>query len=139
MATFTKIEAFVEQLAEQAHNLGADTLMLALCAAADAPDPAADSELGDLTEISYTNASSRALTVTGSAQTAGVYKLTIDDLTLSASGGPVGPFQYVVIYNDTHASDGLIGFYDLGSEVTLSDGQDFLFDFDQIDGLLTIE
>ena len=80
--------------------MGSDTLKIALCAAANAP-VAANSVLADLTEIDYTNCSSRDLTVNSSSQTSGTYKLVLADLTLTASGGAVGPFRYAVIYNDT--------------------------------------
>jgi hypothetical protein len=58
------------------------------------------------------------------------------DLTLTANGGSVGPFRYVYIYNDDHASDGLICYLDYGSELTLADGEDLLIDFDGTEGLL---
>jgi len=139
MATFTKFNAFTEHLAEGVHNLQTGALVLALCATASAP-VAANSTLSDLTQISYTNLSSRALTVATSLQTAGVYKLTVNDLVLTASGGPVAAFQYVVVFNDTPTSpaDPLIGFYNYGSALTLADGETFTFDADGASGLLQI-
>lgn len=139
MASFNKINAFVENLAEKVHDLGSDTLTVALCAAANAP-VATNTVLADLTEIAYTNLSSRVLTVASSAQTSGTYKLTINDLVLTASGGSVAAFRYVVIYNDTPTSpaDPLIGWYDYGSEVTLNDGDTFTIDFDGTNGVLTL-
>ena len=121
MATYNKFEAFVEHLAEKVHNLGSDTLTVALCAAANAP-VATNSVLADLTQISYTNLSSRVLTQASSAQTSGTYKLVLNDLVLTASGGSVAAFRYIVIYNDTAASDQLICWYDYGSSITLADG-----------------
>ena len=119
MATFTKFNSFVEALAEKVHNLGSDTLTVALCASANAP-VATNTQLSNLTQISYTNLSSRVLTTSSSSQSAGTYKLVIADLTLTASGGSVAPFRYVVIYNDTATNDELIGFYDYGSDLTLA-------------------
>lgn len=138
MATPTFFNSFFENLPEKVHNLGSDTLTVALCAAANAPDAAADSVLTDLTQISYTNLSSRVLTQDTSAQTSGVYKLVIDDLVLTASGGSVAAFRYVVIYNDTAASDQLICFYDYGSDLTLANSETFTLNFDGTDGLLQI-
>ena len=138
MAAFNKFNSFVEALAEKKHNLGADQLTLALCAAANAP-VATNALLADLTEIAYTNCSTRALTTGTSAQTGGLYSLIVGDLTLMASGGSVGPFRYVVVYNDTAANDELIGFYDIGSEVTLTDGQSFTCDFDGTNGVLQLQ
>ncbi len=137
MATFNKFNSFVEALAEKAHNLGSDTLTVALCASASAP-VAANSVLADLTEIAYTNLSSRVITTSTSTQTSGTYKLVLADLTLSASGGSVAAFQYVVIYNDTATSDELIGWYDYESALTLADGESLTIDFDASNGVLTI-
>jgi hypothetical protein len=139
MATFNKFQAFVEHLAEKVHNLGADALTYALCAAANAP-VATNSVLADLTQIAYTNLSARVPTISSSAQTSGTYKLTLADLVLTASGGAVATFRYVVLYNDTPTSpaDPLIGWYDYGSNVTLADTETFTIDNDGTNGVLQI-
>lgn len=131
---YTKFQPFVEKLAEKAHNLGSDTLTVALTNTAPS---AANGVLADITEISYTNCSSRVLTQTTSAQTSGTYTLDLADLTLTASGGTVGPFRYVVIYNDTATNNELIAFDDYGSSITLNDGESFLISFNA-SGLLTL-
>lgn len=136
MADFNKFNSFVEALAEKKHNLGSDTLTVVLCDAAHAP-VAANGVLADLTLVATTNLSSRVISISSSAQTDGTYKLVLTDLVLTASGD-VGPFRYVVIYNDTAASDELIGWYDYGSEITLHDGDTFTIDFDGSNGALTI-
>lgn len=139
MATFNKISAFVENLAEKVHNLQSDTLTVALTASANAP-VATNTVLTDLTQISYTNLSARALTVSSSSQTSGTYKLVIADLVLTASGGAVATFRYIVIYNDTPTSpaDPLICWFDYGSSLTLADGETLTLDFDGTNGLLQI-
>lgn len=137
MATFTKFQPFVEKLAEKAHNLGSDQLVIALTAAANAPVNT-NGVLADLTQISYTNLSSRNITTTSSAQTSGTYKLVLADLVLTASGGAVATFRYVVVYNDTATNDELIAFYDYGSNLTLADGETLTIDFDGSAGFLTI-
>jgi hypothetical protein len=139
MATFNKFNAFVEHLAEKVHNMGADQLAVALCAAANAP-VAANSVLADLVQISYTNLSTRNLSISSSAQTSGTYKLVVGDLVLTASGGAVAPFRYIVPYNDTPTSpaDPLIGWYDYGSDLTLQNGESLTLDFDGTNGLLQV-
>lgn len=137
MAVFQKFNSFVEALAEKVHNLGSDTLTVALCASANAP-VATNSQLSNLTQISYTNLSSRVLTTSSSSQTSGTYKLVIADLTLTASGGSVAPFRYVVIYNDTATNDELIGWFDYGSDLTLANGESLTLDFDATNGLLQL-
>lgn len=130
MAAYNKFQAFVENIAEGVHNLETGTLTVALCAAANAP-VATNSVLANLTQISYTNLSSRVLTVSSSAQSSGTYSLVTADKVLTASGGTVGPFRYAVIYNDTPTSpaDPLICWFDYGSDITLADGETFTLDF----------
>ncbi len=137
MATFTKFQAFVEALAEKVHNLGSDQLVVALSNVAPVNT---NTVLADLTQITYTNLSSRNITTNASAQTSGTYKLTLTDLVLTASGGSVGPFRYVTVYNDTPTSpaDPLIAFFDYGSSITLADGETLTIDFDGSNGFLTI-
>ncbi|RWE48535.1 MAG: hypothetical protein EOS79_08345 [Mesorhizobium sp.] len=136
MVAFNKINSFSEALAEKIHNLGSDQIKVALCAAANAP-VAGNTKLSDLTEISYTNLSSRNVTTTSSAQSAGTYKLTLVDLVLTATGA-VGPFRYVVLFNDTATNKELIGWYDYGSDLSMVNGNSFTVDFDGSAGVLTL-
>jgi len=125
MATYTKFNSFVEALAEKVHNLGSDQLVVALTNSAPS---ASNTVLANITQISYTNLSSRNITTSSSSQTSGTYSLVLADLTLTASGS-VGPFRYVVIYNDTATNDELIAYYDYGSSITMANGETFLIDF----------
>lgn len=136
MATFNKFNSFVEAVAEKVHNLGADQLVVALCAAANAP-VATNTKLSDLTQISYTNLSSRNVTTSSSAQSSGTYKLVCADLVLTASD-TVATFRYVVLYNDTATNDELIGWYDYGSNVSMVASDTFTVDFDGTNGVLTL-
>ena len=138
MATFNKFNQFTEDLAKGVHNLSTGALTVALCAAANAP-VATNTVLANLTQISYTNLSSRLVTTTSCVQTSGVLKLILADLVLTASGS-VGPFRYVVLYNDTPTSpaDPLIGWYDYGSDLTLLSGETFTIDFDNVNGAITL-
>ena len=137
MAALTLFDCFTEDVAEKVHNLGSDQFVVALCAAANAPT-ASDTVLTDLTQATYTYCSNRNITTTTSAQTSGTYKLVLADLTLTASGGAVGPFRYAVIYNDTSTSDSLIGYIDRGEDITLSDTDSLTLNFDGSGGALTI-
>ena len=129
MATFTKINDWVENEGEVA-DLDGDTFILALSNTAPGSEgtpPTGDGAgvLANVTQVSYTNCSSRTLTLASSSQTSGTYKLDFNDITLTASGGNVGPFRYVYVYDDTPASpaDPLVCYYDYGSSITLADGE----------------
>lgn len=124
MASYNKFQDFAEALCNKEHNLGSDTLNWYLSNAT--PSASADADKADLAEI--TNQNGYAAPVdsqnTG-AEASGTYTLTATAATVTASGGQVGPFQYVVGYNDTHATDGLISWWDYGSALTLNDGESF--------------
>lgn len=135
MATFNKFNSFVEALSEKVHNLGSDTLTWALTNSAPI---ASNTQLSNLTQITYTNLSSRVATISSSSQSSGTYKLVLADLVLTASGGSVGPFRYAVLFNDTATNDELIGWYDYGSSITLADGETFTIDADPTNGVIQI-
>jgi len=138
MASFIKFQPFVENLAEKVFDLGADTLKVALTNA----DPTASvGTLASVTEISgtngYTTGGTQA-TISSSAQTSGTYKLVLADVTFTASGGSMGPFQYVVLYDDTATNNELIGYWDYGTALTVTNGNSFLVDFDASNGVLQL-
>lgn len=140
MATFVKFNQFVEDLAEKVHNLGSDTLKVAL--SNTAPN-ATDATLSQITQISAGNGYSTggtATTISSSAQTSGTYKLVITDVTFTASGGAIATFRYIILYNDTPTSpaDPLIGYYDYGAAVNVTDGNSFTTDFSAANGVIQI-
>lgn len=135
---FNKVNVFVEDLAEKVHDLGSDQLKIALTNTD--PTSALTNYAGITSPISGDNLSGETpfnITTTSSSQTDGTYKLVCVDLTLTATG-EVGPFRYVVLYNDSAASDQAIGYYDYGSSITLQEGDTFKVDFSQDNGVLTI-
>lgn len=133
MASYNKFQPFIAAAFNKVHNLGADTLKVFLT---DTAPTAGLATLSQITEVSYTNLSSRTITVTSSTQSSGTYKLILVDLVLTASGA-VGPFRYVGIYNDTASNDELIGWYDTGVETTMASTDTFTCDFDGSNGLFS--
>lgn len=137
MVAFTKLNGFVEHLAEGVHNLGSGQLVVALSNTAPGSEgtPPTGSTaaciLANVTQVSYTNLSSRNVTTSSSSQSSGTYSLVNSDLVLTSSGGTTGPFRYVYLYNDTPTSpaDPLIGYYDYGSSITLADTETLTIDF----------
>lgn len=137
MASFVKFNSFVEAVAEKVHNLGSDTLKVALTNTA--PN-ATDTQLSAITQISNGNGyttGGTAATISSSSQTSGTYKLVLADVVFTASGS-MGPFRYAVLYNDTATNDELIGYWDYGSSVTLAASETFTVDFDATNGVLQL-
>lgn len=129
MATFQKFNSFVEALAEKKHDLGADVLKFMLTNTAPL---ASNSIKTDITEIAGGNgytAGGHTVAITSSSQTGGTYSLVpTADVVITATGGTIGPFRYVVLYNDTALNDELISFYDYGSSISLNDTETFTID-----------
>ena len=144
MATFNKVNDFVVNVVHDM-DLASDQIVVALSNTApgsESSDPSADGNgvLANVTEVTYTNLSSRHVTTTSSTQASGTYKLVLADITLTSSGGSTGPFRYVYLFNDTPTSpaDPLIGYYDYGSSITLNDGDSFTVDFDATNGVIQL-
>lgn len=126
MAVYNKFQDFVEQLGLGKHNLNTDTQNIYLSNAA--PSASADAVKADLAEITNENGYAAPVDIQNTwAESSGTGTLTGTAVTITASGGTVGPFQYVVLYNDTQTSpaDPLIAWWDRGSALTLQDGDSF--------------
>ena len=134
MATYNKFNQFVTDMANGVHNLGSNQLTVAL---SDSTPSATNKYLSDISQVSYTNLSTRNITLTSSSASGATYILKLNDLTLTASGN-VAQFAHVVIYNSTSASGNLICWFDYGAEVNMTTGNTFLVDFDNTNGLLQV-
>ncbi len=129
MASYGKFNQTVEDWQEGVYTSSTDQFTVALTTNANAP-VATNSVLADLTEISYTNLSSRNLTTSSSGQTSGTFTQLFTDLVLTASGA-VATFRHLTIYNNTPTSpaDPLLSRYDFGSDLTLASGETLTMDF----------
>jgi hypothetical protein len=128
MAAFNKFNCFVGDVGLKKHDLNADTLRIYLTNAAPS---ASNTVFGTPAEITAGN----GYTAGGAdiqntySQTSGTGTLTGVDVVWTASGGTIGPFRYVVLYNDDSATNALIGWWDYGSSITLNDTETFTTDF----------
>ena len=129
MATYGKFNQTVEDWQEGVYTASTDQFTVALTTNGNAP-VATNSILANLTEISYTNLSSRNLTTSSSGQTTGTFTQLFSDLVLTASGA-VATFRHIVIFNNTPTSpaDPLLARYDFGSDLTLASGETLTIDF----------
>lgn len=131
MAAFNKFEQFTQDLASGIHQFQAAGHTLKIYLSNTAPDAAADAVKADLAEITNQNGYTAPVDVQNDiSRSGGTTSVTGVDVVVTASGA-VGPFQYVVLYNDTPTSpaDPLIGWWDYGSPVTLANGETFTTDF----------
>jgi hypothetical protein len=131
MATYNKFQDFVEQLGKGVHQLHAAGHTLKCYLTNNAPSASADAVKADLAGITEENGYAPADAQNDYTEASGTGTLTGVDITFTASGGDVGPFQYVVLYNDTPTSpaDPLIAWWDYGSALTLHDADSFKVDF----------
>lgn len=141
MATYVKVNDWVDYLVEDV-DTASDQFAVALSNTApgsESSDPTADGNgvLANVTEISYTNCSSRNLTTASSGQSSGTFALDFNDITLTASGGTVGPFRYVYVVDSTVDNDPLVCYFDYGSSITLADGESIELTF-HANGLFTV-
>ena len=136
MATFNLINDWLDNMVENA-DLASDQFVVALSNTApggEGTPPTGDGDgiLGNVSEVSYTYLSGDLnITTSSSSQTAGTYSLVLADKVITASGGSIGPFRYVYIYDNTVSSpvDPLVCYYDYGSALTLLDGETLTLDF----------
>lgn len=125
MAVYNKFQDFSEQLIRGIHDFDAHVFKVYLSNAV--PSASADAIKTDLAEITAGNgytAGGTATTITIS-ETTGTTTVSGTQVVFTAAGGTIGPFQYAVLYNDTSASDNLVGWWDYGSALTLQDGETF--------------
>lgn len=132
MSDFIKFNKFLLQLGQEKYDFSNDTLKFALTNTA--PTAATDTVFDPITNHpppaaanGYTTGGHAAIvtwTESGGTSTLGC----TDDLVITATAGGIGPFRYVILYDDSSPSKELIGYYDYGSSITLADGESFTID-----------
>lgn len=136
MATFNKVNDFVLNLA-QVIDIDGDVWKFDLTSTSPTAgtNAAADGNgvLANITPIAYTNYTDdltvdRVLTAASltHTQTAGTFTFDFtSDIVITASGGSLASFQYIVPWDDTPTSpaDPLLGYWDHGSAIALANGE----------------
>jgi hypothetical protein len=129
MAAYNKFENFVEDLGKGVHDLANDTLKVMLSNVAPSATNTVKSQITDIADGDGYTAGGAAVTNTftesGGTAIAGATNV------VWTSSGTIGPFRYVVLYNDTPTSPvkPLIGWWDNTTSVTLNSGDTFTVDF----------
>lgn len=134
MATFQFFDEFKKYLGDGTIDLDSHTYKAMLTNTA--PTLGTNTVKADITEITaangYTAGGQTLSSVTWSETGAGtgVWRFNCADFSWTASGGSIGPFRYVVVYDDTPTSpaDPLVGMWDYGAALTLTDGNTFTDD-----------
>jgi hypothetical protein len=130
MVAAVKFQDFVEQLGLKGHNLNTDTFNIALSNTA----PVNTQTVLDLVTNHPPPAAANGYTTGGHdvtntwSETSGTATLAGVDVTITATAGGIGPFRYIILYNDTSATNLLCMYYDHGSSITLAVGESYVFD-----------
>ena len=122
MATFTLFNSFAGKLGDGTIDLDTHTFK---CALTNSAPVATNTVLANITQIAagggYSTGGETLTNVTYTEPSAGTWKWDSDNIVFTASGGAMATFRYLVVYDDTAASDDLVGYYDAGAQ-TLADG-----------------
>ena len=133
MASFVPFNKFKLYLGQGSHNFGTGSggggNALKMCLTNTAPTAATDTVWTIGAYPAPTNANgytSGGYTVTYTwAESGGVTTMgCTTPIIVTASGGLLGTFRYVILYN-TVSPYGLIGYWDYGSSITLADTETF--------------
>ena len=131
MAAYNKFNTFTEHLTGKVHDLfgsGGTIDAVKVYLSNAAPSASTHALKADVAEITNQNGYTAPVSVTPvGTRSGGTYTLQGTSLTITASGGTVGPFQYVILYNDTPTSpaDPLVAWWDRGAALTLQNGESF--------------
>ena len=133
-AAFNKFRYFIKNCMNGKHNFATDAIKIALAYNAV---HTYNSVLSDIQEIDYTHCSNRTLSGYG-WNVNEKYFYGADNLVLTATNGDVGPFYYVVLYDDTAAGKPLIGWWEIGADTTITNGTSWLIEFDGSNGMFNV-
>jgi len=143
MAAYNGFNIFTKNLLEGVYNFatGVHTFKAFLTNTAPVATNSIKSDVaGDLsTANGYTNGGNTLATSTGTVSGTTNKASVTGDITITATGA-VGPFQYIVMYDDTPTSpaDPLVAWWNYGSSISLANTETFTEDFDQTNGVVQV-
>ncbi|UOF77487.1 hypothetical protein [Caudoviricetes sp.] len=138
-AIFTPFYCLAADMPNKVHNLASDTLKVFLTAEAPVLTDTVKTDMAEIASGNGYTTGGTTISVTSSTQSSGVYKLVLGDATWTASGGNIAAFRYAVLYNDTATArtDPVIGYWDYGASLTVTDGEPLTLDLDGTNGIFT--
>ena len=127
-ATFNKFNYWAE-ICLKGVNLASDTMNIMLTNTAPVATNNTYLLNGDLSTGNGYTLSGASLTLTTNSQTGGTYTMAANQVTWTASGGTIGPFRYVILYDLTTSGGPNCAWWDYGSSITLQIGETFTVQF----------
>ncbi|VIO77380.1 hypothetical protein [Bradyrhizobium ivorense] len=129
MAAFNKFNCFVQDVANGKHNMLTGTAQVYRVYLTNNAPSVADTGYSGGNEIAvgngYTALGASIGTITG-AQAAGTFSFAgATNPNWTAAGGNIGPFRYAILYNASAAGVPVIGWWDYGGPITLTNGNTF--------------
>ena len=144
MAAFTFFDEFKKYIADGTIDLDGDTFLIYLTN--NAPNVATHTVKADIAGITVENGYNEitiAPTWTETGAGTGIWRFANDgDEVWTASGGSFGPFRYVILYDTTPAAtptDPLVGYWDYGSSISITNGNTFTVDLDANNEIFTLD
>ena len=132
MAAYNKFEVTVENMWQGIHDFRSTGDTCNIYLSNTAPNASTHQVKADIAEIATGNGYTGPVdTQNNLSRSGGTASVAATDITITAAGGSIGPFRYVIYYNDTPTSpaDPLLGWWDNGTAITLNDGDSFTVDF----------
>jgi hypothetical protein len=133
VAAYNKFQNFVEDLCKAVHDFQAAGHVFKIYLSNTVPSASLDLIKTDLAEIAggggYTAGETDVQNTL--AEAAGTATVSGTKVVWTATAAGIGPFQYVVLYNDTSTApvDPLVSWWDYGTPLTLADTETFSVKF----------
>ena len=129
MASFNKFNCFVQNVAHALHDMQTGTAQVYKVYLSNTAPSASNTVYNTPADLAgangYTAGGVSIGTITG-AQTSGTFSFSgATNPAWTASGGSIGPFEYAILYNSTSSTQPLIGWWDYGGAITLTNGNTF--------------
>ena len=130
MASFVKYENFIQALVNKEIDVFGTTDTFRAVIHSDAPVPASDTALSNLTQITGTGYTAGGEDIQNDSNRAsGTVTMTAVDVVWTAGAADWTSGRYVSIHDDTSITDLLMNSYDYGASFTVGNGETFTLDF----------